>query len=203
MKITPAERPRIAAYIPLVLVLLLALALRLLLWGRIPRTGMISDEGEYLSAASWLAQGRGFSWYQGYLWTRAPVYPLFVAVHLRLFGDTLMPIYFTQMILSLLNVVLVYLLAQWLPSEGRRKTDDRRPAHRSVPVLSALLMALYLPFALYAQVLLSETLFITLLLAGFLALARWVEDPRTKDQGPRTKDGAWRLDVGGWWLVFA
>ena len=37
-------------------------------------------------------------------------------------------------------------------------------------------MALYLPFALYAQMLLSETLFITLLLAGFLALAIWVDE---------------------------
>src|SRR5215212_6912345 len=80
MNISPVKRPRIAAYIPLPIVLLLAFALRLLLWGRIPRTGLISDEGEYLSAASWLAQGRSFSWYQNYLWTRAPIYPLFVAV---------------------------------------------------------------------------------------------------------------------------
>src|SRR5688500_2754116 len=110
MNITPTERPRIAAYIPLLIVLLLALGLRLLLWNRIPRVGLISDEGEYLSAASWVAHGRGFSWYQSYLWTRAPIYPLFVAAHLRLFGDTLTPIYITQTILSLLNIALVYLL---------------------------------------------------------------------------------------------
>src|SRR5689334_14237057 len=96
MNFTPARRSRIAAAVPLLVVLLLALALRLLLWGRIPRTGLISDEGEYLSAASWLAQGRSFSWYQGYLWTRAPIYPLFVAAHIRLFGDALAPIYVTQ-----------------------------------------------------------------------------------------------------------
>src|SRR5690349_1590739 len=111
MKLTPARHSRIAAALPLLVVLLLALALRLLLWNRIPRSGLISDEGEYLSAASWLVQGRSFSWYQSYLWTRAPVYPLFVAAHLRLFGDTLTPIYVTQTILSLLNVALVYLLA--------------------------------------------------------------------------------------------
>jgi hypothetical protein len=180
MNITPPKRPRIAAYIPLLLVLLVALALRLLLWGRIPRTGLISDEGEYLSAASWLAQGRGFSWYQGYLWTRAPIYPLFVAAHLRLFGDTLTPIYITQTILSLLNVGLVYWIAQHLVDHGRRTTDDGRHARfsmfnsqSSVPIISSLLMALYFPFALYPQVLLSETLFITLLLGGFLALASW------------------------------
>jgi hypothetical protein len=100
MNITPAKPPRTTTYIPLLVVLLVALALRLLLWGRVPRTGLISDEGEYLSAASWLAQGRSFSWYQSYLWTRAPIYPLFVAAHLRLFGDTLTPIYITQTILS-------------------------------------------------------------------------------------------------------
>jgi len=121
MNITLAERPRFAAYIPLVFVLAAALALRVLLWGHIPRVGLISDEGEYLSAASWLAAGRGFSWYQGYLWTRAPLYPLLVAAHLRLFGDSLAPIYVTQTGLSLLDVALVYFLAK------RLATDDRRP----------------------------------------------------------------------------
>src|SRR4051794_33395503 len=180
MNITPVKRPRLAAYLPLLVVLLVALALRLLLWGHIPRTGLISDEGEYLSAASWLVQGRSFSWYQSYLWTRAPIYPLFVAAHLRLFGDTLTPIYVTQTILSLLNVALVYFLAQHMTDDRRPTTDDWRASQFSIlnsqffiPTVSALLMALYLPFALYTQMLLSETLFITLLLAGFLALAIW------------------------------
>jgi len=101
-----------------------------LLWGNIPRTGMISDEGEYLSAASWLAHGYGFDWYQGYLWTRAPLYPLFLAAHLRLFGDRLAPIYGTQMLLSLLNVALVYFLAHHLTADRqgdrRQETGDRR-----------------------------------------------------------------------------
>src|SRR5436190_21570310 len=123
MNFTPARHPRIAASLPLAIVLLLALALRLMLWGRIPSSGLISDEGEYLSAASWLVQGRSFSWYQSYLWTCAPIYPLFVAAHLRLFGDTLTPIYVTQTILSLLNVALVYLLAHRLTGDRRPTTD--------------------------------------------------------------------------------
>jgi len=191
MSITPIKRARIAAYIPLLVVLLLALALRLLLWGRIPRTGLVSDEGEYLSAASWLAQGRSFSWYQSYLWTRAPIYPLFVAAHLRLFGDTLTPIYVTQTVLSLLNIVLVYLLAQRFELRiEHAELKKLRHSQFSIPAMSSLLMALYLPFALYAQMLLSETLFITLLLAGFLALARWVDD------GRRTTE-IWPLVVAG------
>src|SRR5262245_20168107 len=115
-----ALRRRYAFDLPLAAALLVGLVLRLLLWGNIPRTGLISDEGEYLSAASWLAHGHGFDWYQGYLWTRAPLYPLFIAAHLRLFGDSLAPIYATQTLLSLVNVALIYLLARHL-------TDDRRP----------------------------------------------------------------------------
>ena len=126
MSIIPIARQRLQSLAPLLVVLLLALVLRLLLWGRIPRMGLVSDEGEYLSAASWLAQGRSFSWYQSYLWTRAPIYPLFVAAHLRLFGDTLTPIYVTQTLLSLLNVALVYLLAQRLTNGERRTTNGWR-----------------------------------------------------------------------------
>jgi hypothetical protein len=214
MSITRIARQRLWSLAPLLSVLLLALALRLLLWDRLPRTGLISDEGEYLSAASWLAQGRGFSWYQSYLWTRAPIYPLFVAAHLRLFGDTLTPVYITQTVLSLINVALVYLLAQRF--ELRIENEKLKKRHRSIafsmfnfqfsiPTLSALLMACYLPFALYAQVLLSETLFITLLLGGFLTLAIWVDQGRrTKDEGRRSEN--WirgNLVLSRWSLVLA
>jgi hypothetical protein len=212
-------RWRYAFDLPLVAALLAGLALRLLLWGYIPRTGLISDEGEYLSAASWLAHGHGFDWYQGYLWTRAPLYPLFLAAHLRLFGDSLAPIYITQTLLSLMNVALVYFLAQYLTESREPRTGTRRvnrePEQRLalsasegtenkeqngshpissfsilhslffVPGVAALLMALYFPFALYPQTLLSETLFITLLLGGFLALARW----STADWRPLIGDG--------------
>jgi 4-amino-4-deoxy-L-arabinose transferase-like glycosyltransferase len=207
-------RRRYALDPPLVAALLAGLALRLLLWGHIPRTGLISDEGEYLSAAGWLAHGHGFDWYQGYLWTRAPLYPLFLAAHLGFFGDSLAPIYATQTLLSLINVALVYFLARYL-TDQRPTTNDQRPTtndddqathhtqpfsafsilHSSsfIPGLAALLMALYFPFALYAQTLLSETLFISLLLGGFLALARWVSG----DQRPTTDDRRPTADPGG------
>jgi hypothetical protein len=194
-------------------VLLLALALRLLLWGRIPRMGLVSDEGEYLSAASWLAQGRSFSWYQSYLWTRAPIYPLFVAAHLRLFGDTLTPIYITQTILSLLNVVLVYLLAQRFElriehAELKMMRHELFSIFNSqffIPTVSALLMAIYLPFALYTQMLLSETLFITLLLAGFLALAGWAGERRVMNDEGIAHDSrdVWSFVLRHWSLIVA
>ncbi|MBC8163529.1 MAG: hypothetical protein H7Z42_20160, partial [Roseiflexaceae bacterium] len=157
------KRLSLASYAPLLGVLVLGLALRLLLWNNLPRPGLISDEGEYLAAATWLAQGRNFSWYLGYLWTRAPVYALFVAAHLFLFDD-LRAVYVTQIAFSLLNVVLVYALCQ---SITQLTTHRFRTAS-----IAALLMALYLPFATFTQVLLSETLYLTLLLGGFLALVR-------------------------------
>lgn len=150
-------------WLPLLLVLLVALALRLALWHSLPREGLISDEAEYLAAANWLAAGRGFAWHQGWLWTRAPLYPLFLAAHMRLFGFSLAPIYASQLVLSLLNVVLVYALASQV-SGGRA---------RPMPALAALLAALYLPFASYPQMILSETLYMTLLLAAFAALGQW------------------------------
>jgi 4-amino-4-deoxy-L-arabinose transferase-like glycosyltransferase len=161
-QLLPAARAQalgsaLAAWLPLGLALLVGLALRLALWGNLPRTGAIGDEGEYLAAATWLAQGRGFAWYLGYLWTRAPLYPLFVALHLRLFGSV-EAVYLSQSALSLLNVALVFWLARRM---------GLAPAGAG---LAALLMALYLPFATYAQLLLSETLFISLLLAALLAL---------------------------------
>jgi hypothetical protein len=152
----------------LLLPLLLAAVVRAAMWGGVPRTRLISDEGEYLSAAAWLILGRGFDWYQGYFWTRAPLYPLFVAAHLRLFGDSQLPIYVSQMLLSLLAVALVY----WL---GIRLV----PRNRSMAVLAACAMAIYLPFVIYPQVVLSETLFILLVLAAFSLLIDAAHHPRT------------------------
>lgn len=159
-------------WLPLLLALLVGLALRLALWDNLPRLGFISDEAEYLAAAAWLAQGRGFLWHQGWLWTRAPVYPLFLAAHIRLFGMNLAPIYATQTVLSLVNVVLVSVLAQNHPCSENESAGERR-----APFVAALLAALSLPFATHPQMLLSETLFITLLLVVFVLLRRYALHP--------------------------
>ncbi len=147
---------------PLLLALGAGLALRLALWGRLPRADFISDEAEYLAAADWLALGRGFAWHTQFFWTRAPLYPLFLAAHILAFGREPGPIVATQTFLSLLNIGLIYAL-------GLQITGRRRAAG-----IAALGMALYLPFAAFAQFMLTETLFITLLLATFLALQGWI-----------------------------
>jgi 4-amino-4-deoxy-L-arabinose transferase-like glycosyltransferase len=150
---------------PLLIALLLGLILRIALWDRLPREGLISDEAEYLAAADWLANGRGFAWHLGWLWTRAPLYPLFLAAHQALFGSGLTPIVLSQAFLSLINICLIYNVTLQLTGG-----QIRRPA-----LLASLLAALYLPFATYTQLILSETLFTSLLLASFLLLGRWVQ----------------------------
>jgi hypothetical protein len=184
----------------LLIVLLLALLLRVALWDNLPRNGMISDEAEYLAAADWLAQGRGFVWHQDWLWTRAPFYPLFLSAHVRLFGLNLAPIYVTQTILSIVNVALVYVLALLIDA-GQGAKDERAhivtsPRLRSFvlspPFIAASLTAVYLPFAAYAQMLLSETLYLTLLLGVFTTLGLWLEHRRHQTADQRS----WLADIG-------
>ncbi|MFP4437863.1 MAG: ArnT family glycosyltransferase [Chloroflexaceae bacterium] len=179
----------------LLLVVLLALLLRVVLWGNLPRTGLISDEAEYLAAADWLAHGRGFTWHQQWLWTRAPLYPLFLAGHLRLFGLNLPAIYATQTLLSLLNVGLVYQLALLISNAS----GIALPQQRRVAAGAGLCAALYLPFALYAQMLLSETLFLTLMLGSFVALGIWA----APDGQPGSRRDCVALTVAGGLLGLA
>jgi 4-amino-4-deoxy-L-arabinose transferase-like glycosyltransferase len=155
---------------PLLLVLLLGLILRIALWDRLPREGLISDEAEYLAAADWLANGRGFAWHLGWLWTRAPLYPLFLAAHQALFGSTLTPVVVSQTLLSLLNVALIYTLTLQLTGGQTRRTA----------LLAALFAALYLPFATYTQLMLSETLFTTTMLIAFVLLGRWLHQKQQR-----------------------
>ncbi|MFQ3661120.1 MAG: hypothetical protein SNJ69_01865 [Chloroflexaceae bacterium] len=166
---------------PLLLALGAGLALRLALWGRLPRAGFISDEAEYLAAADWLALGRGFAWHTQFFWTRAPMYPLFLAAHILAFGREPGPIVASQTFLSLLNVGLVYAL-------GLQITGKRRAAG-----IAALGVALYLPFATFAQLLLTETLFITLLLAAMLAFGFW-----SRRAGGQAASPGWSTAAAGW-----
>jgi hypothetical protein len=193
---------------PLLAALAAGLALRVALWGSLPRLGLIGDEAEYLAAADWLAAGRGFAWHTQYLWTRAPLYPLFVAAHVALFGRELAPIFVTQTALSLLNVALVYVLARQVVgmqnAECRMQNAECRPlrAMQAAPGLAALLTALYLPLATYGQLLLSETLFTTLLLAAFVALFQWATQHAARSAqhaaaGFAAPPWAWLAAAGG------
>lgn len=150
-------------------ILTAALALRLAVWWTLPYRDWISDEAEYWGAATWLAQGRGFAFFDGWVWTRPPLYLIVLAAHARLFGPT--ALWAPRLSQALLSVVLVYLvlrLAHRLAPVGRE---------RLVALLAGWAMALSYSFATFGYLLLSETLFITLLIAALLALLRWAALP--------------------------
>lgn len=171
----------------LLLIILSAAALfRVALWDALPRQGLISDEGEYLSAAWWLAHGRGFDWYQGYLWTRAPLYPVFLAIHMFLFGDHPGAIFATQTILSLVIIVLVYALTRQIAP----------PDLHAAPLIAASFTAIYFPFVTYPQMILSETLYICLVLSGMLALACRYAQPEIA-----TTESRWHHTMQPWFGV--
>ncbi len=171
MSLTPARRSAAMKRWPLayhvVLILGVAFALRVGAWWLLPYRGFVSDEAEYLAAATWLAQGRNFSFFHEWIWTRPPLYIMFLAAHIRFVGpETLWPIRLSQALLSTLSVGLVMQLAACLA-----------PAERTRPavLLAGWMMTLCYSLVIFAFLLLSETLFITLLLAAVLALTVWVQ----------------------------
>jgi 4-amino-4-deoxy-L-arabinose transferase-like glycosyltransferase len=154
-----------------------ALGVRVLAWWTLPYSGQISDEAEYQAAATWLAQGRGFSFYKEWIWTRPPVYLLFLAGHISLFGpENVWPIRASQALISTASVGLAMLLGAHLATPGHA---------RRVALWTGWLMAMSYGLAIYAFLLLSETLFVALLLAGFLLLTLWAQTPRTATNWPR------------------
>lgn len=167
--------PRLVAHLPLLTLLAAAAIFRIALWGALPRQGLISDEGEYLSAAWWLAHGRGFDWHQGYLWTRAPLYPLFLAAHVFVFGNHPAAIVVTQTALSLISIALIYALARQIAP----------PDLKAAPLIAAALASVYFPFVIYPQLILSETLYICFILSGMFALLRSIA-PATSIRSDRS-----------------
>ncbi|HEX6289211.1 MAG TPA: glycosyltransferase family 39 protein [Herpetosiphonaceae bacterium] len=148
-------------------ILLVAFGLRLLGWWILPYRGFISDEAEYLAASAWLADGRGFSFFRDWIWTRPPLYVMFLAAHITLFGpEILWPIRLSQALLGTLSVWLTMRLGAALAPPDRA---------RQVALAVGWAMALTYSFITFAFLLLSETLFVTLLLAAFLALTRWAQ----------------------------
>lgn len=141
-------------------ILLMGLTLRLIVWWLAPHGDWIGDEREYYSAAAILADGRGLAYFDQSIWLRPPLYIAGLAVLFRLFGTGMVAVGVVQVALSLATIVLVYLLSRlW-------------HGPRAMARVAATLCALYLPFAVYARLLLSETVFTFLIVLAFVALAR-------------------------------
>ncbi|HEU5103871.1 MAG TPA: phospholipid carrier-dependent glycosyltransferase, partial [Roseiflexaceae bacterium] len=162
----------------ILLILLLALALRVLLWAQ-PLHQLANDEIEYVAVARDLLAGRGWQFYEHYHWLRAPLYPLFLAGSLWLAGGDPSPGLPTiglgtaralhlaalpNIALSATTVYLIYRLTLALFGPGRRGR---------APLLAALLAALLWTLVTFAGLYMAETLFTFLLMSGLLCLVSW------------------------------
>ncbi|HMA33057.1 MAG TPA: hypothetical protein VKY74_01150, partial [Chloroflexia bacterium] len=149
---------------------------------RTPLHGFVVDEQEYYGAASVLADGRGLSFYDTFTWTRTPAYVILVATLFGLFGRQTGPVFALQAVLSVLTL---YLLA-WLAGRAARRAPALGLSPRAAARGAALLGALWLPFTLFANLLLSETLFLLLIAGAFVLLAGWAD--RAPDTGGARPD---------------
>lgn len=134
----------------LLLIFLVALALRLLVssWHQLyPLSG---DEVAFFEQARTFVQGRGYPEQE---LMRGPLYPLFLAVVFRLFGAEVSAARLLQAGLGAAMVPLLYLWA------GRRYG-------RTAGFLAAALGAAFFPLAVQATFLLTETLFLFLFVVG-------------------------------------
>jgi len=171
----PAQAGRLGPRLALLLILLLALLWRLLLWAQ-PLHGPANDEVEYIRVARDLLAGRGWSFYEGWRWLRAPLYPLFLAGSLWLAGGDLHLAALPNILLSVGLVYLVARLARELAPEA-----GPRPA-----LIAAVVAAALQTYATFAGLYMSETLFSCLFAGMLLALARW-----------RRRGGLWRAALAG------
>lgn len=153
---------RLRPHLPLLLILLLALAWRLALWAQ-PLHLPANDEVEYVTVARDLLAGRGWSFYEGWRWLRAPLYPLFLAGSLWAAGGDLHRAALPNILLSVGVVYLVYRLARELAPEA-----GRRPG-----LIAAAIAAALQTYATFGSLYMSETLFSALFAGALLALARW------------------------------
>ena len=155
----PAGRPLAARALALDLlcfgaVLLAAVLIRLLFAPRTPFL-LMGDSETYLGPAVDLERGAGFD----LALKRTPGYPLLVALTLGLFGEDPRLVALAQHALGVATALLTYLLGRALagPLAG---------------LLAGLAAALAGHLLLYERLIMSETLFTSLLVAALLALVR-------------------------------
>lgn len=138
----------------------LAIGLRVLFWWMQSRSGAVQpgDSQEYVQGALHLLLRGNFV--TGPKWLRPPLYPAFLATTFALVGIDLSRAMLVQAIVTGLGALLFGSLGYTL--FGRR----------DVAIVSALIAALFVPFAAYGSVLFAEALFIVLLAALFALALR-------------------------------
>jgi 4-amino-4-deoxy-L-arabinose transferase-like glycosyltransferase len=116
---------------------------------------LFSDDIDYVALGKSLAHGNGYQLDGHPTAYRPPGYPLLLAFSFRFFGESLAPIRAAQAAADLLSCFLVYLLGKKLFSER-------------VGLIGAGIFALFPPEILYVSIMMTETVFTTLLLLYLL-----------------------------------
>jgi 4-amino-4-deoxy-L-arabinose transferase-like glycosyltransferase len=109
----------------------------------------IIDEREYFGAAYMLAEGRGFTFFDTAMWVRPPLYVALLGLTFELAGSSYLPVLLLQSLLSAATLLPL----GWLAYRVKGTMAAR---------WAMLIGLLYMPFTLFAGLLLSETLFIFL-----------------------------------------
>jgi tetratricopeptide (TPR) repeat protein len=156
----PAKTPRIPAWLWIVGIAALALALRIAYVVQVSDCSLIVpeelDPGFYFEWAKGLAAG---DWVGKEPFVQSPLYAYLLGLWIALFGAALTPILVAQCVAGVGTVVLTWMA-------GRRFFDDRRAA------IAALLVALYGPFIFYEGMVMKTFLSPLLTLALALLLER-------------------------------
>lgn len=136
-----------------------------LLFAFAPHPPPFSDMEDYDRTAVNFLMGNGLAMSPEYRAYRAPGYPLFLACLYAAFGRTLLLVRIVQAILSAVSCVLLFVLARYLLAD-----DERRWIRMGVPLLASLGLAWYESHIFLSGVLLTEPLFIFLLLIFVIVL---------------------------------
>jgi hypothetical protein len=119
----------------------------------------IIDEREYFGAAHMFAEGRGFSFFDTALWVRPPLFVMLLAGVVSFAGTSYVAALWLQAVLSAATLLPL----AWLAWHAGGLVAAR---------WTVGLGAFFLPFTLFAGLLLSETLFTLLLALALVALVR-------------------------------
>ncbi|MBU2568392.1 MAG: glycosyltransferase family 39 protein [Elusimicrobia bacterium] len=137
-----------------------------------PRPVHWDDTLSWDAVANNLANGRGFLEADGTPTSiRAPVYPIILAFLYLLFGHNFLSIKIFQAVAGSATVVVLYLISRGIL--GAKKTDGSHTAGHDgtmlpalgmdIPVITALLLAVYPPLVVYTHIIGTETLYIFLM----------------------------------------
>jgi hypothetical protein len=159
MKMRPNQALRIEGdfqHRGLWIALVLALAIRMIVLIGMQQP-LVSDARAYFHMASAVAQGRAMTDIFGQYAFYSPGYPLLLAGAFSVFGGTLVVAQIVNLCCALATITMTYHLARAMSG------------HRAAPVLTAVLMAIWLPHTLAVGSLAKEN-FSTPLLVGYMLL---------------------------------